>query len=51
MPIAGVYASNSVSDCQDFLNDVNDALQRIGSRECIILLGDFNSHSETDSET
>ena len=51
MPIARVYALNAVSEHQAFVDDVNDALQRVGSTESIILLRDFNAHIETDSET
>ena len=43
-----VYASNAVSEYRAFVDDVNDALQRVGSTESTILLVDFNG---TDSET
>ena len=33
------------------MDDVNDALQRVGATESTILLGDFNAHIGTDSET
>ena len=50
MLIAGV-CPNAVSEYQAFVDDVNDALQRVGSTESTILFGDFNAHIETDSET
>ena len=46
-----VYPPNAVSEYQTFVDDVNDALQRIGSTESTILLGNFNANIETDSET
>ena len=46
-----VYAPNTVSEYQVFVDEVNDALQRVRSTESIILLGDFNAHIGTDSET
>ena len=36
-----VYAPDVVSDHQSFVNDVNDALQRVGSTESTILFGEF----------
>ena len=33
------------------MDDVNDALQRVGSTESTIFLRDFNTHIETYSET
>ena len=46
-----VYVPNAVSEYQVFVDDVNDALQRVGSTESTILSGEFNAHIETDSET
>ena len=46
-----VYAPNAVCEYQAFVDDVNDALQRVGSTESIVLLGDFNAQIGTDSET
>ena len=46
-----VYAPNDVSEYQAIVDDVNDALQRIGSKESTNLFGDFNPHIVTDSET
>ena len=45
-----VYAPNAVSEYQAFVDDVNDALQRVGSTESVILLGDFNAHIGKDSK-
>ena len=45
-----VYAPNT-SEYQAFVNNVNYALQRVGSTECTILLEDFNAHIGADSET
>ena len=50
MPIAD-YTPNAVSKYQVFVDDVNDALQRVGSTESTILLVNFNAHIGTDSET
>ena len=41
------YAPNAVSEYQAFVDDVNDTLQRVGSTESTILLGDFNAHIGT----
>ena len=46
-----VYAPKGVNEYQTFVDDVNDALQRVGSTESTILLGYFNAHIGTDSET
>ena len=46
-----VYAPNAVNEYQAFMNDVIDALQRVGSTESNTLLGDFNAHIGTDSKT
>ena len=46
-----VYAPNAVSEYQVFVDDVNDALQRVASTEFTIVLGDFNAHIGTDNET
>ena len=50
MPIAGV-CPNAVSEYQAFVDDVNNALQRVGSTESSSLFGEFNAHIGTDSET
>ena len=46
-----VYAPNAVSKYQAFVDDVNDALQRVGLTESTSPLGYFNTHIGTDSET
>ena len=46
-----VYAPNAVNEYKTFVDDVNDALQRVGSTASTILLGDLNIHIGTDSET
>ena len=46
-----VCAPNIVSEYQAFVNDVNDALQKVELAESTVLLGDFNAHIGTDSET
>ena len=46
-----VYTPNTVGEYQAFVDDVNYALQRVGSTESTILLGDFKAHLGTDSET
>ena len=43
--------SNDVCEYQACVDDVNDALQRVGSTESTILLGDFNAHIGTDNKT
>ena len=46
-----VYDPNVVSEYQAFVDDVNDALQRVGSTESTIFLEDFSAHIGTVSET
>ena len=41
---------NGVSEYQAFVNDVNNALQRVGSTESSNLLEDFNVHIGADNE-
>ena len=48
--IAG-YASNAVSEYQAFVGGGNDVLQIVGPTESTFLLGNFNAHIRTDSET
>ena len=48
--IIQVYVPNSESEYQAFVDEVNDALQRVTITESTILLGDFNAHVGTDSE-
>ena len=45
-----VYTPNALSEYQAFVNDINDALQRVRSTKSTILLGDFNAHIRMDSE-
>ena len=46
-----MYAPNAVSQYQAIVDDVNNALQRVGSTESTILLGDFKAHIGIDSKT
>ena len=46
-----MYALNAVSEYQAFVDDVNDALQKVRSTKSTIFFGDFNAHIGTDSET
>ena len=46
-----VFVPTVLNEYQAIMDDVNDALQRIGSRESTILLGNFNAHIGTDNET
>ena len=50
MSIAGV-CPNAVSEYLAFVDDVDDAVQRVRSTESTILSGNFNAHIGTDSET
>ena len=43
-----MYTPNAASEYQASVDDVNDALQRVGSTESAILL---NAHIGTDSES
>ena len=46
-----MYAQSAVTEYQAFVDDVKDALQRVGSTKFTIHLGDFNAHIGTDNET
>ena len=46
-----MYATNVVSKYEAFVDNFNNALNRIGSAESTILLGDFYEHIGTDNET
>ena len=46
-----VYAPNATSEYQAFADDVNDALLRVSATESIVLMGDFNAHVGTDTDT
>ena len=50
MPIAGV-CSQCCDEYQALVDDVNDALQLVGSKESTFLLGDLNAHIGTDNKT
>ena len=41
-----VYASNAVNECQAFVDNVNDAFQRVGSTVSKTLFGDFTTTLE-----
>ena len=45
-----VYAPGAVNKYQVFVDDVNDALQNVGSSKVSILLGNFNAHFGTDNK-
>ena len=46
-----VYAVNATSECQAFVDKVNDALLRISPTESTVLTGNFNTHVGTDTDT
>jgi len=46
-----VYAPNAAREYQTFVDEVNDALLRVSSSESTDLIGDFNAHIGTDTET
>ena len=46
-----MYAPNAASEYQAFMDEVNDALQRVAPTESTILMGDFNAHIGTDNDT
>ena len=46
-----VYASNATSEYHTFVNEVNDALLRVSVTESTVLMGDFNAHVGTDTDT
>ena len=39
------------SECQAFVDDVNNALLRVPATESTVLMWDFNAHVETDTDT
>ena len=43
--ILQVYASNTTSEYQAFVDEVNDTLFRVSLTESTVLMGDFNPHS------
>ena len=50
VPIAGT-CPNATSEYQTFVDEVNDALLRVSATECTVLMGDFNAHVGTDTDT
>ena len=46
-----VYAHNATSEYQAFVDDVNDALLRVSFTGSTVLMGDFNAHVGTDTDT
>ena len=46
-----VYAPNATSEYQAFVDDVNDAVLRVSPTESTVLMGDFNTHVGTDTDT
>ena len=50
MPVAGI-CPNAASEYQAFVDEVNDALLRVSPSESTVLMGDFNAHIRTDTDT
>ena len=50
MPIAGI-CPNATSKYQTFVDEVNEALLRVSATESTVLMGDFNAHVGTDTDT
>ena len=46
-----VYAPNATSKYQAFVDEENDALLQVSSAEFTVLMGDFNAHVGTDTDT
>ena len=46
-----LYGPNATSEYQAFVDKVKDAFLRVSSTEFIVLMGDFNAHVETDTDT
>ena len=46
-----VYAHNATSEYQAFVDEVNDALLRVSPTGSTVLMGDFNAHVGTDTDT
>ena len=44
------YAPNTEAQYQPFLDEVGVALQKVTSTESIVLLGDFNTHMNSDNK-
>ena len=47
----GLYVPNATSEYQTFVDEVNDALLRVSLTDPIVLMGDFNAHVGTDTDT
>ena len=46
-----VYAPNTMSEYQTFVDEVNDTLLQVSATESTVLMGDFNAHVGTDTDT
>ena len=46
-----VYAPNATSEYQTFVDEINDALLRVSPTESTVLMGDFNAHVGTNTDT
>ena len=46
-----VYIPNATNEYQAFVDEVNDALLRVSATEPTVLMGDFNAHVGTDTDT
>ena len=46
-----VYAPNATSEYQAFVDEVNGAFLRVSATESAVLIGDFNAHVGTDTDT
>ena len=46
-----VYAPNATSEYQTFVDEVSDALLRVSATESTVLMGNFNAHVATDTDT
>ena len=46
-----VYAPSTTSEYEDFVDNVNDALLRVSTTESTGLMGDFNAHVGTNTNT
>ena len=49
--ILQIYAPNTTSEYPAFVDDVNDAFLRVSPTESTVLIGDFNAHVGTDTDT
>ena len=48
--IAGI-CPNATSEYQTYVDEVNDALLRVSATKSTVLMGDFNAHVGTDTDT